>query len=131
MEYKNAKYINPEHTIVDCDINSPIYGWIPYTMDPDDTDMTVDNGELIAAFNSNNDVANYTPPSDEELAFHARAERDTILNYEVDPIISNPLRWSDMSTEQQNAWAQYRRELLDLPDQSEFPRTITWPVKPE
>ena len=131
MEYRNAKYIDADHTIVDCEINSPIYGWIPYTMNPDDTDDTVDNNALIAAFNSNNDVADYTPPTDEELAVSIRAERDHYLQYDVDPIVSNPLRWADMTTETQNAWVQYRIDLLNISTQADFPRNVTWPTKPE
>lgn len=130
MEYRNAKYINPEHTIVDCEINSPDYGWIPYTMNPDDPDTTVDNNVLIAAFAANDDVAAYTIPPDEEVAVWVRLERDLILEGEVDPIVSNPLRWASMSTEQQNAWAQYRTDLLNITDQSGFPHNVTWPTRP-
>ena len=131
MQYRNAKYIDEDHTIVDCEINSPIYGWIPYTMDPEDTDMTVDNNALIAAFNSNNDVADYTPPSDEVLAGAVREERDYYLQHIVDPIVSNPLRWADMTTAQQNAWTQYRTDLLNITDQDGFPSSVTWPTVPD
>jgi len=30
----------------------------------------------------------------------------------------------------QQAWAEYRQELRDLPQQAGFPTEITWPVKP-
>lgn len=79
-------------------------------------------------------IAPYTPPSAEETAevnaFYARMERDRILANEVDPIISNPLRWADMTAEEQNAWTAYRRALLDISDQAGFPNDITWPTKP-
>ena len=130
MEYRNAKYINSEHTIVNCEINSPVHGWIPYTMNPDDTDMTVDNSVLISAFAANGDVADYTLPPDEEVASWVRLQRDLILANEVDPIVSNPLRWADMTTEQQNAWSQYRTDLLNITDQSGFPHNVTWPTRP-
>jgi hypothetical protein len=131
MEYRNAKFINKEHTIVDCEINSPVYGWIPYTMHPDDTDMTVDNNVLIAAFRRNNDVANYTPPSYEKLAYDARVERNRRLVYEVDPIVTNPLRWADLTPDAQSAWKQYRTDLLNITNQTNFPYGINWPTKPE
>ena len=130
MEYRNAKYINSEQTIVDCEINSPVHGWIPYTMHPDDTDTTVDNDALIAAFAANGDVADYTPPTDEEAAAEVRFQREIILMSEVDPIVSNSLRWADMTTEQQNAWSQYRTDLLNITDQAGFPHNVTWPIKP-
>jgi len=36
MEYRNAQY-NAFGTI-DCEINHPIYGWIPFTADPNDVE---------------------------------------------------------------------------------------------
>lgn len=60
-----------------------------------------------------------------------REERDYKLQTEVDPIVSNSLRWADMTTEQQNAWAQYRTDLLNITEQEGFPENVTWPVKPE
>lgn len=59
-----------------------------------------------------------------------REERDMKLETEVDPIVSNPLRWSSMTTEQQNAWSQYRTDLLNITEQEGFPETVTWPTKP-
>ena len=31
----------------------------------------------------------------------------------------------------QAAWAAYRQELRDLPDQSGFPEKVIWPIRPE
>jgi len=59
-----------------------------------------------------------------------RSNRDMKLATEVDPIVSNPLRWADMTTEQQNAWSQYRTDLLNITDQEGFPHNVTWPTKP-
>ena len=59
-----------------------------------------------------------------------REERDYLLKTEVDPVVSNPLRWSSMTTEQQNAWSQYRTDLLNITEQEGFPETVTWPTKP-
>lgn len=76
--------------------------------------------------------------TDEEIArcqaewpIAVREHRDYLLVTEVDPIVSNPLRWADMTTEQQNAWAQYRTDLLNITDQDGFPENVTWPTKPE
>lgn len=80
------------------------------------------------------EIAAYTPPSGEKVAevaaFHARAERDRILKDEVDPIVSNSLRWADMTAEEQNAWTAYRTALLNISDQAGFPHNINWPTKP-
>ena len=80
---------------------------------------------------SNNTVSFNQVWADEEMAANVRAERDTLLATEVDPIVSNPLRWADMTTAEQNAWSQYRTDLLNITDQAGFPHDVTWPTKPE
>ena len=45
-----------------------------------------------------------------------RMERNRILKQEVDPIISNAIRWSEMTSEKQTEWTTYRTALLNLPD---------------
>jgi hypothetical protein len=70
-------------------------------------------------------------PDLEELTADARKERDTILANIVDPLVSNPLRWADLTAEAQAEWAAYRRALLDVPQQEGFPVDIVWPAQPE
>lgn len=64
------------------------------------------------------------------LAPLMRNERDVKLATEVDPVVSNPLRWSAMTADQQQAWIDYRQALLDVPSQVGFPRDIVWPTTP-
>lgn len=61
------------------------------------------------------------PPSAEEVGNRIRAVRDQKLRNEVDPIVSNPLRWNEMTETQQQAWADYRRALLDMANDPAFP----------
>ena len=68
---------------------------------------------------------------DEWKATEVRAERDSLLSTKVDPLVSNTLRWGELTTEKQTEWTQYRRDLLGITDQSGFPRNVTWPTKPE
>lgn len=134
MNYRNAKYINDQGWI-DCEIEHQQFGWIPYTLNPDDDDMTVNNNELLAEMAQRGDVAVYVPPTQQELdaeaAAEARQQRDYLLQAEVDTIVTNPLRWAELSTEQQDALTAYRRALLDITDQAGFPQNIVWPTKPE
>tara|TARA_R100001460_G_scaffold38053_1_gene72493 strand:+ start:1246 stop:1662 length:417 start_codon:yes stop_codon:yes gene_type:complete len=130
-EYRNAKVINEDGTRVDVEINHPEYGWIPYTLDTSDTDMTIDNSALLTLIGSDKEA--YVPLSDEELAAILAAEHRELRDFylaEMDTILSNPLRWASMTTEQQNAWTTYRQALLDVPAQSGFPDSVTWPEKP-
>ena len=69
--------------------------------------------------------APYTPTAED-----VRADRNRILTLIVDPLVSNPLRWGDLTAEQQQAWADYRRALLDVPQQAGFPENVIWPAQP-
>ena len=132
-EVRNAQSLNAENTMFEVDINHPEHGWIPYGLNPDDTDMTVDNSVLLELIGS--DYAAYVAPTqaelDAELAAGLRAERDQKLAQEVDPIVTNPLRWAELTDAKQAEWTQYRTDLLNLPAQAGFPDNVTWPTKPE
>lgn len=133
MNYRNAKRIS--YNRIDCEIDHPVYGWIPYTCDPTDTGAQFDVAALHALMNSDPATAPYIPPTQAELDAAAdadiRSQREHILATLVDPLVSNPLRWGDLTAEKQQAWADYRRALLDIPDQADFPANVTWPIKPE
>jgi len=60
-----------------------------------------------------------------------RGERNHRLVSQVDPVVSNPLRWADMTAEKQAEWTVYRRALLDITAQAGFPHSVVWPTKPE
>ena len=132
-EVRNAKSLNAENTVFDVEINHPEHNWIPYSLNPDDTDMTVDNSVLLGLIGS--DYAAYVAPTqaeiDAELSENLRNQRDQKLAEEVDPIAGNALRWAALTDAQRTAWGNYRTALLDLPTQSGFPDTVSWPNKPE
>ena len=131
-EVRNARSMNAENTIMDVEINHPDYGWIPYLLTDFDTDNTIDNDNLMSLIRTN--FTAYVAPTQEELdaaaASQVRHERDQKLTSEVDPIVSNPLRWADLSSQEQADVSAYRLALLDVPSQSGFPNTISWPAKP-
>lgn len=60
----------------------------------------------------------------------ARARRDDMLRYQVDPIVTNPLRWAALSAAEQQEVSAYRQALLDVSSQAEFPQSINWPQRP-
>jgi len=133
MEYRNAKYI--ANNRIDCEIEHPVYGWIPFTCDPNDTGAAFDVVALYTEMSTDPNTATYVPPTQAELdaaqAENIRSTRNGILSGVIDPIVSNPLRWADMTAEKQTEWAAYRRALLDVPQQEGFPINITWPTQPE
>jgi len=132
-EVRNAASLQSDNLRMDVEINHPKFGWIPYTLDPADTDTTINNDEVMALIGT--DFAAYVAPTQAELdaaaAAQVRSERDNILVTVVDPIVSNPLRWAEMTAEKQAEWSVYRTALLDITDQAGFPSDITWPTKPE
>ena len=65
-------------------------------------------------------------PTEEQV----RVERDRILATVVDPLVSNPFRWSELTAAKQAEWTTYRQDLLDVPQQAGFPNDITWPTEP-
>ena len=68
---------------------------------------------------------------DEDEGFQVRLIRDLRLHNEVDPIVSNALRWSELTEDKQSEWRQYRTDLLSISDQDGFPHNVIWPTKPE
>ena len=131
-EYRNAVSLNEENSWLDVEINHPEAGWIPYTLNPDDQDMTINNNDLLALIG--NDFKAFVPPTPEEMhvikSADIRGERNFLLSENVDRIISNPLRWASLLETEQNAWTQYRQDLLDITDQSGFPDNVNWPIMP-
>ena len=67
-------------------------------------------------------VKGYLPvPTTEEKAAKVRSKRNLYLEVYVDPIVSNPLRWVDLSEQEQQDIVNYRLYLLNIPEQPEFP----------
>lgn len=131
-EVRNAASMDAANTSIDVEINHPDYGWIPYTVDPADTDTTIDNDEVMALIGDN--FTAYVAPTQAELdastAAPVRADRDARLA-EVDAIAGNALRWAALDTATQAEWSTYRQALLDVPQQAGFPNDITWPTEVE
>lgn len=131
-EVRNAVSLQADNTRMDVEINHPEHGWIPYTVDPSDTDTTINNTDVMALIGDN--FAPYVPPTQAELdaaaAQAVRVERDMKLATEVDPIAGNALRWAALDADTQAAWAAYRQALLDVPAQAGFPHNVTWPEVP-
>jgi hypothetical protein len=125
LEYaKNTVWANAEHTLIDCEINHPAYGWIPFTASPEDVEAH--GRELFAAL-SKGDVSEYVPPpapTTEELAAAARAERNALL------AATDWTQAADVPQATKDKWAPYRQALRDVPAQSGFPASIVWPAKP-
>lgn len=116
---KNPKWANFEKTVIACEVDFEDFkgSSLPFS--------AVESGDLphcheifarcvAGEFGA---IAPYVAPDDatqEEALSVVRAMRNELMTSEVDPVVSNPLRWADMTAEQQNEWATYRRALLDI-----------------
>ena len=131
-EVRNAQSLQPDNLRMEVEINHPDYGWIPYHLNPADTDNTINNDAVMALIGTN--FTAYVPPTqaelDAEAAASVRADRDSRLE-EVDAVAGNALRWADLTSAKQAEWSTYRQALLDVPQQAGFPHDITWPTKPQ
>lgn len=64
------------------------------------------------------------PPTAEELAIQIRAERDALLR------ATDWTQLPDVPQDTRDLWASYRQALRDIPEQTEFPFNVEWPLKP-
>lgn len=69
-----------------------------------------------------------TKPSLNDLIQNARMQRNFLLT-KIDLI--NPIRWESFTEEQKNTLRNYRQDLLDVPQQKDFPNNIIWPILPK
>ena len=120
------------------DDNGQILGWYDQEIHTDIPEPNVEVSEEVwqnAIDSSHNTIIDGVTSqvdhrSAEQKAQSIRTMRDQLLISEVDPIVTNPLRWAELSSTEQQAWADYRTALLDVPQQAGFPGNITWPTKP-
>ena len=66
------------------------------------------------------------PPTEASV----REKRNILLSTVVDPIAGNALRWNELSSAKQQEYTDYRRQLLDITEQSGFPTNVVWPDQP-
>ena len=84
-------------------------------------------GEITVRYLTDEEVLEF----EQDIPLGIRSERNAKLQMEVDTIAGNTLRWNALTDAQRAAWAQYRTDLLNVPQQSGFPTSVTWPTKPE
>ena len=65
-------------------------------------------------------------PTAEQQEMQIRAQRNSLLS------LSDWTQLADapLTTEQKQAWAEYRQALRDVPEQTDFPDAVAWPTAP-
>ena len=108
IDIKDKEFpVSSECKWVDCDDEKVKIGWNYY-----DSKFT--------------DIYDEKPATDEEIASQVRSDRNLLLNQSD---------WTQMpdsalSDSKKKEWVAYRKLLRDIPSQSGFPKTITWPDRP-
>ena len=64
-ELRNARSLQADNQRLDVEINHPQHGWIPYTIDPADDDVTIDNEALLDLIGADFEV--YVAPTQAEI----------------------------------------------------------------
>ena len=122
---KSINHTFNQHGGIDCEIEHPVHGWIPFTASKYDVEERGRN--IFAQYEDDADVLPYVPPSDEEVenlaSMSARSYRDQLLAQ---------CDWTQLSDSPPNAdeWAIYRQSLRDITSSKGFPSDIVWPEKP-
>ena len=131
MKIKTPQYANADHTLINCEIEHETYGWIPFTASAEDTEQHGRNIHAALLAGDHGPIADYVPPpppSTDQLATTARAQREALLT--ASDWTQLPDAQTSLSPTKKTAWAAYRQALRDLTDQPGFPQDITWPDKP-
>lgn len=120
----NPAWANRSQTLVNLTVRfEEIDEDLPFTANPNDVEAHGRDIYARAIAGEFGAIAPFeaTPPTVEQVSDAVRQERNRKLETEVDPIVSNPLRWADLTPEQQQAVENYRRSLLDMTGDAAFP----------
>ncbi len=121
---KNPRWANRGQSRIDLQVRfEEIAEELPFTAEPNDVEAHGRDIYARAVSGEFGEVAQFeaTPPSLEEVTDLMRETRNHKLREEVDPVVSNPLRWADLTPEQQQQYEGYRRALLDFTADPNFP----------
>lgn len=66
----------------------------------------------------------------EDMITNTRATRDRLLT-KIDNVVGNPLRYDALSENEKKELREYRKLLLDVPQQDGFPTDVTFPATPQ
>jgi hypothetical protein len=119
MKARNATYTSDGR--IDCEIEHPQYGWIPFTADPDDPEKH--GRDIFAALVASGDVRKYVAPKGPTKAERLATEREQIaaqrraaMTSEADPLF---FEWqAGEATEAE--WKAKRQEIkarFPMPDE--------------
>jgi hypothetical protein len=125
IEYaKNPQWANRDQTSINITVKfESINEELPFAANANDPE---EYGRTIYAQALNGDFGEIAPFEPQEFTIDqikhlVRDIRNEKLKTEVDPIVSNFLRWNGLSPEKQKEYEDYRQHLLDITSDPNFP----------
>ena len=112
-EVRNARSLGSDNLLMEVEINHPQHGWIPYGVNPADTDPTIDNAEVMALIGSN--FAAYVAPDPviPDTPENRRLERTEEFSQTLDKL--NASWWDSLTDTEKTEVNTYRASWLDYP----------------
>ena len=131
----NCKYVTADNAHIGCQVTFETLGTIYFVASATDVESHGKEIYRRAAAGEFGTVDQYIPQPESNVTLEQqiaieRSTRDKLLA-QLDVIVSNPLRWENISSNDKLEISNYRIELLKVPQQDGFPYNITWPKKPE
>ncbi len=122
---KNPKWMNEEKTLIDVVVRlEGIEEELPFTANKNDVEEHGRNIFELCAAGQFGKIQDYTPPTRQQLSFHIKIKRDTLLNS------TDWTQLPDVPEETKQKWSVYRQALRDITNQEGYPNTVTWPTEP-
>lgn len=128
IQIRNPIYSAPDNSTIDCEIEHPVYGWIPFTANPNDVEpLGKEVYDACAAGNAGS-VAPYVAPVIPAGANKAEAERRLAATDWVNqPDVYDPANTPHLTN--RDAFIAYRMALRSIainPTEG----NLEWPVEP-
>lgn len=145
---RNPKWSDYDQTQIDLEVDFDELDdeYVPFTASPNDVLSWGTELYDRAVAGEFGPVADFEPPADvtgDQAMNDLRILRSEVLQNEVDPIVTNPLRWDALTAEKQQEWKDYRQAWLDITNQTNARMTfdtttkqmewvdVSFPTKPE
>lgn len=129
IQIKNPVYSSSDHSTIDCEIEHPVYGWIPFTANPNDVEPL--GKEVFDACTSGaaGSVAQYVAPIASAAANKAEAERRLqATDWVNQPDVYDPANNPHLTN--RNAFIAYRSQIRAIAV-NPVNGNLEWPTAPE
>lgn len=133
INVSNPTYITKDLTSIRCTITLDNYSQIPFTACIDDVESYGRQIYKDLVEGKYGKILPFEPviieKTEKQMADEIRMIRNGALA-ELDSLVVNPFRFAELDEDTKNQLAVYRKKLLDITDQPNFPNTVEWPTKP-